>query len=427
MSANFERVLALYFMLLNGLVSVLGGFFVKEWLFASWVTILVAILIFACLQSVSNLLLGRLSGVFKRASIQIEALQQADFTYQLKPHYRSGAVAKFERELVALSDELHSQKARYNSHIYVIYQLIDKLPSPILVFDEDNKLSYANPAFEVIYHRSWQLEKGRDAQVLGLARDNDHWQFLNRTLNTSWTISSSEFYEQGKRYSLLIAMDIRKALRHQELTAWQNLIRVISHEINNTLTPVSSLAQSLQSKMTLPRDQQALSVIDQRCYHLQQFVGRFSELSKPLELHTKQVVLKDLLMSVKALIAQIYQDQTLLLDCTVRVCQCDPQLLEQALINLLSNAAEANAKQGPQGKTVSIQAGYQAAHVVITITDQGGGFANIENAMTPFYTTKSTGQGIGLTLSRRIIEQHEGSLTVSNGLHGAEVKITLPS
>ncbi|MBQ4839707.1 MULTISPECIES: sensor histidine kinase [Pseudoalteromonas] len=427
MSANFERVLALYLLLLNGLVSGLSSFVVKEWLFASWATILVALIIFVCLQALSNLYLGRLSGVFKRASIQLEALQQADFTYQIKPHYRSGEVAKFERELVALSDELHSQKARYNSHIYVIYQLIDKLPCPILVFDEDNKLSYANPAFEAIYHRPWQLDKGRDAEVLELARDNERWQFLNRKLHTSWTLSSSEFYEQGKRYSLLIATDIRKVLRHQELTAWQNLIRVISHEINNTLTPVSSLAQSLQSKVVLPRDQHALSVIEQRCHHLQQFVGRFSELSKPLEVHPKQVVLKDLLMSVNALIAQIYQDQTLLLDCTVRVCQCDPQLLEQVLINLLSNAAEANAKQSPQGKTVSIKAGYQASHVVITITDQGGGFANIENAMTPFYTTKSTGQGIGLTLSRRVIEQHEGSLTVSNGLHGAEVKISLPS
>ncbi|WP_052262627.1 sensor histidine kinase [Pseudoalteromonas luteoviolacea] len=427
MARNFERTLKLYLWSLNGVISVLCVVIGLEHALSIWLPVLIAIVLFVGLQWATHQMLSRLVGIFKRASIQLEAMQQADFTFQITPHSQVGQIARFEHELVALSERMHQQKSRYSSHMLIIYQLIDKLPSPILVFDEDSQLNYANPAFSLIYQRPWQGDRGREAETLGLIEAGSQWQFSNHTLNTQWSLASSEFYEQSKRYSLIIATDIRRVLRHQELAAWQQLIRVISHEIHNTLTPVSSLAQTLQSKVSVPRDAHALRVIEQRCQHLQQFVSRFSELSKPLELYCQKVEMLDLLMSVKALMAQIYDDQTIQLACRVSECRCDPQLLEQVLINLLKNAAEANLSHTPQGQIIHLSAHYQAGHVVISIEDQGGGFANLDNVMTPFYSTKQAGQGIGLTLSRRIIEQHDGSLLVSNGLQGAEVKITLPS
>ncbi|AOT06435.1 sensor histidine kinase [Pseudoalteromonas luteoviolacea] len=427
MTRNFERTLKLYLWLLNGVISALCVVIGLALSVSIWLVVLIAIVLFIGLQWASHHMLSRLVGIFKRASIQLEAMQQADFTFQITPHFQDGHIARFERELVTLSEGMHQQKSLYNSHMLIIYQLIDKLSSPIWVFDEGSKLNYANPAFSLIYQRPWQGERGREAETLGLIEAGGQWQFSDHLLNTQWSLASSEFFEQGKRYSLVIATDIRRALRHQELAAWQQLIRVISHEIHNTLTPVSSLAQTLQSKVSAPRDEHALCVIEQRCQHLQQFVARFSELSKPLELYCHRVELLDLLISVKALIGEMYDDQTIQLECRVSECLCDPQLLEQVLINLLKNAAEANLSHTPKGKVINLGAHYQAGHVVITIADQGGGFANLDNVMTPFYSTKQAGQGIGLTLSRRIVEQHDGSMIVSNGLQGAEVKITLPS
>ncbi|MCF6441620.1 PAS domain-containing sensor histidine kinase [Pseudoalteromonas luteoviolacea] len=427
MLSNFERTLKLYLVLLNALIGGLCAVIGLKLSLSVWLTVTLAIAIFASFQWISNQVLHRFVGIFKRANIQLEAMQQADFTHQINPHFQAGHIARFERELVALSECMHQQKSLYTSHMLIIYQLIDKLPSPIWVFDENETLNYANPAFSLIYQKPWQDERGRTAETLGLFAVDNQWCFSSDRLNAQWSLTSSEFYEQGKRYRLVIATDIRRALRHQELAAWQQLIRVISHEIHNTLTPVSSLAQTLQGKVSVARDAHALKVIEQRCVHLQQFVSRFSELSKPLELHCRKVELHDLLISVKALIGQMYDDQIIQLDCTVRDCRCDPQLFEQVLINLLKNAAEANLSHTPTGSIIGLSAHYQAGHVVISITDQGGGFANLDNVMTPFYSTKSTGQGIGLTLSRRIIEQHDGSMIVSNGLQGAEVKITLPS
>ncbi|MBQ4813911.1 hypothetical protein A7985_23090 [Pseudoalteromonas luteoviolacea] len=427
MKANLERGLQLYMLMLNSFIGLLICVCVNHFYLSIYSAVAVGLGIFTVLQAFALRLNKRVIGVFKRANIQLEAMQQSDFNHQLKPHFLSGEVAEFEHRLVALSEQLHRDKAKYNRQLFVVYQLIDKLSSPIWIFDDNDELSYANPAFELIYHVPWQSAKGRTIEQLDLENQHGEWRFKHDSLRQNWTLHSSEFFEAGQRHRLVIATDVRKALRHQELAAWQRLLRVIGHEIHNSLSPVSSLAQSLRSKVAQPRDQNALTVIEQRSAHLQQFVARYNQIARPLDLRREKVVLNDLLMSIKKLFSEMYDDQHIDLECSVRFCSCDPQLLEQVLINLLKNAFEANLTQQPPGKYVQLSANYQARHVVISIADQGGGFANLDNAMTPFYSTKSDGQGIGITLSRQIIEQHGGSLTVSNGLHGAEIKIALPN
>ncbi|KZN44249.1 sensor histidine kinase [Pseudoalteromonas luteoviolacea] len=427
MKANLEREIQLYMLVLNSLVIILLFVMTNFMLPSPYIALAISAAAFMALQAVSRQLNKRIVGLFKRANMQLEAMQQSDFNHQLKPHFISGEVAEFEGRLVALCEQLHRDKAKYNRQLFVVYQLIDKLPSPIWIFDENDQLSYANAAFELIYHIPWQSAKGRTSEQLELVNQHGEWCFKHNALRNNWALNSSEFFEEGRRHHLIIATDIRKALRHQELAAWQRLLRVIGHEIHNSLSPISSLAQSLMAKVTQPRDRNALTVIEQRSAHIQQFVSRYNQIAKPLDLRREKVVLYDLLMSIKKLFSEMYDDQHIDLDCSVRLCYCDPQLLEQVLINLLKNAFEANLTQHPRGSLVQLSAVYQAAHIVISIVDQGGGFANIDNAMTPFYSTKSSGQGIGITLSRQIVEQHGGSFSVSNGLHGAEIKITLPN
>ncbi|KZN40682.1 hypothetical protein N474_15980 [Pseudoalteromonas luteoviolacea CPMOR-2] len=427
MRANLEHQFSLYLLLLNLVITGLVFIVASLVLHASYLSIVLSLVTFISFHSIAKWQVNRVMGLFRRVNIQLEAMQQGDFNHQLKPHFKFGDAAELEARLVSLSERLHRDKTQYNRQSFVLYQLIDKLPSPIWIFDEVGKLSYANAAFELIYQQPWQSIKGHTAAELDLEEYQGEWRFGTEQRRIHWALHSSEFYEQGRRHRLIIATDIRKVLRHRELAAWQRLIRVIGHEIHNSLAPVSSLAQSLQSKVTQPRDSNALAVIEQRCTHIQKFVSRYSQLSKPLELHREKLVLSDLLMSIKKLFSEMYEDQHIDLECSVRYCKCDPQLLEQVLINLLKNAFEANKAHQPVGNHVGINAFYQASHVVIVVTDQGGGFANLDNAMTPFYSTKSDGQGIGITLSRHIIEQHGGYLSVSNGLQGAEIKITLPN
>nr|WP_275442821.1 ATP-binding protein [Pseudoalteromonas sp. OOF1S-7] len=356
---------------------------------------------------------------------------QADFSQQIRPHFSSGQVAAFEQQLITLGEQLHQQKSRYNSQIFVIYQLIDKLNTPILVFTEDSCLSYANQAFESLYRQHWRHYKGATALSLGLKEVHQGWQFISHAQAARWQLHSSYFYEQGARHSLLVALDITKALRQKELAAWQQLIRVISHEIRNSLTPVSSLAQSLAERATSAREQQALSVIEQRCQHLQHFVARYGEISKAIEPQIQKTPLGPLCTSVRDLFTSQYPTQHIELDCQARQCDSDPHLLEQVLINLVKNAIEANQTASPAGHRVSIRSYYLSPQVVIEVADEGGGFANLDNVLTPFYSTKADGQGIGLTFSQHVIECHDGQFEVANvndgERSGAVIKLILPS
>lgn len=418
--ANFEQRQARYIGLLS--LGILILLMISLWqLGLSPVWLVVSCLLFAVV-----LLLGyrrqkiQLMQVFSRANWQLEAIFAEDFNQQIKAQYERGEVALFEQQLIALSEHLHHHKSRYNSQIFVIYQLIDKLDMPVMVFDQAHSLSYSNNAFEHLYRQPWQTMKGASLDTLQLTCKNDLWQFTNRNLARHWQLHSSEFKEREGQYVLLIASNIRQRLRESELQAWQQLIRVISHEINNSLTPVSSLAQSLSGKMTVHRDTQALHVIKQRCEHLQSFVGRYAKASEHLEVSPSVIALQPVFDHV----VQLFPEQRFKLDCRAPRCMADQQLLQQVLINVCKNAIE--SQQQPD-IYILLSSAYSQEKVVISVCDNGAGFANLDNVFTPFYTTKHTGQGIGLTLSRNIIEQHNGELLLENTAQGAQVTIILPT
>jgi nitrogen fixation/metabolism regulation signal transduction histidine kinase len=382
-------------------------------------------LVICCVLLSIVLLLGfrrqkmQLVQVFSRANWQLEAIFAQDYNQQIKAQYQAGEAALFEQNLIALSEYLHQNRSRYNSQVFIIYQLIDKLDIPVMVFDQDHSLSYSNNAFEHLYQQPWQTMKGASLDSLQLTCKKHVWQFTNSQLAKQWQLHSSQFKECEAQYVLLIASNIRQRLRENELQAWQQLIRVISHEINNSLTPVSSLAQSLSAKMIHSRDIQALHVIKQRCEHLQTFVGRYTKASEYLEISPKVVKLQPILEHV----VQLFPEQSFKLDCHAFQCKADQQLLQQVLINVCKNAIE--SQQQPNTH-IDLSSGYSQEKVIISIRDYGAGFANLDNVFTPFYSTKHTGQGIGLTLSRNIIEQHNGELILENMAKGAQVTIILP-
>jgi len=245
-----------------------------------------------------------------------------------------------------------------------------------------------------------------------------------------WQITHGTFRESGLAQHLLIIFDVRQALREEERLAWQRLIRVIGHEVNNSLAPIRSLATTLQESLSAAltpgndRDEAltGLKVIADRTHGLSRFLAQYSRLARLPPPRPRWLELAPVLARVIAL-ETLHQIQIQIpegLEVLV-----DEDQLEQALINLARNAVEA---QGDSAGHVLVAAHGDDDTLVITITDEGPGVANPDNLFVPFFTTKPGGSGVGLVLSRQIAEAHGGILSLENrhDTHGAIATLEIP-
>lgn len=341
---------------------------------------------------------------FERALLHIEAVKVEDYNQYAKSEFSQGVTADFHNELTLLSAKMQSHKSQYDQHALLLYQLIDQLDTPMMVFNQKQKLTYANSAFSVLYEQPWQMFRLASPKLLGLKKNDGVWQLPDK--EGQWHVSQSEFVDGGERHQLLVFTNIDSAIRASQLSAWQQIIRVMSHEIRNSLTPVSSLAESLADKLTESREQQALSVISERCHHLQDFVNRYSSLSQQLNLQLQVMDTKFFAQRLQGLFSGYN------LSCKVEstTLWADATFIEQVLINLIKNAFEAEAQ------IVQVQFSETKHKSVIQIIDDGHGVANTDNLFVPLFTTKQQGQGIGLTFCRNIIEQHGGSIELTNNV-----------
>jgi two-component system, NtrC family, nitrogen regulation sensor histidine kinase NtrY len=378
----------------------------------------------ACILGVLLTLLFRSSyelliAVFRRASTQLDALQGDDYSIRAKPVFSAGRVAELHQQMGTLADSLQRRMSGQHQHSLLLYRLIDQLNTPMLIFDQKLRLSYANHAFTHLFGLPWERQRNVSPQGLGLVSE-PRWQFKDPQKAQQWQIRHSLFWEQGRGHQLLVFIDIQTALRESQLQAWQKLIQIMSHEIRNSLTPVAALVQSLQVRSTDERQQLALQVIDERCRHLQEFVKRYTGLHKahalkPQWLHAGTLFqrLNDLFpkadLEASGLHAQLWADD---------------MLLQQVLINLTKNALEAGSAPG----TIKVTFLRNEQNIEVRIADRGQGIARPDNLFVPFYSTKPQGQGIGLALSRHFIEQMGGQLTLANNMEGtgACASIRLP-
>jgi len=385
---------------------------------------------------------------FQRANLQLDAIAQEDYKLYARATFSEGKVADFYLKLNELSSELQLQKSRYDQHVFLVYQLIGQLDAPILVFNAKKQLSFANDAFYQLKKQPWQLFRHASPKLLGLTNVDGRWHYqLNETTSNNsaqnWQINQSEFIDSGEQHLLLVFIDIQSALRASQLNAWQQIIRVLGHEIRNSLTPVSSMAESLADKASNEREKLALTVITERCMHLQSFVERYASLSKQLTLQHRDIAVSDFFAPIMALYNTDENNKfTVQLKSQVSNISGDSSFLAQVFINLLKNSKEAGAS------AVSILIKSQAnSHitnpetrqgepystaVLIELIDDGHGFSNMDNLFVPLYSTKEQGQGIGLSFCRNIIEQHHGSIRLVNNSSikqadkGVKVSITLP-
>ncbi len=354
---------------------------------------------------------------YTRASLHLDAIKQDDYNQFAKSAFAQGKVKAFHQQLNELSNYLQTQKSRYDQHVFLVYQLISQLESPIMIFNQKQQLTYANDAFFQLYRQPWQVFRYANARQLGLVFDGQTWQF-NNNQHSKWQVKHSEFIDNGESHQLLVFIDIEFALRENQLKAWQQIIRVLGHEIRNSLTPVSSMAESLADKCLIERDKKILNVISDRCLHLQQFVDRYSTITKKISLNRQKLNVADLANSLKS----IFKDFPIVVENSVDHLWADICFFEQVLINLIKNAKEADATN------VQINISEHEQHFIIEVVDDGHGFANLDNSFVPLYSTKNDGQGIGLSFCKNIIEQHQGIIELhNNDEKGVTVMIILPN
>ena len=357
---------------------------------------------------------------FKRASMHLEAVHNDDYCQYAKPAFSTGKVKEFHRDLENLSSHLQLLKSRYDQHVFLVYRLIDQLDSPIMVFDQQPQLTYANGAFNELFPQPWQIFRHSSPELLGLEFVDNNWRFKENLRDNKWQIRHSEFIDQGKTHQLMVFVNIESALRQSQLNAWQQLIRVLGHEINNSLTPVSALAQGLSLKAQGKREKQALTVITERCQHLQDFVSRYASISKPFHLNCQMLSVINIAKRIQGLL----KDIPLQVELKTERFWADPAFIEQVLLNIIKNAVEASQ---PGGK-IKLTFSETVNSSLIEVVDSGHGFANLDNLFVPLYSTKQNGQGIGLSFCRNIIEHHKGTIKLVNNDNspGVTVSITLP-
>ncbi|MDP6608056.1 MAG: ATP-binding protein [Vicinamibacterales bacterium] len=369
----------------------------------------------------------------------LAALREDDFSLRARAAKPGSALGDVMLEVNALVDTLRDQRLGAVDASTLLRQVMLEIDVAVFTFDDRDRLQLVNRAGERLLDRPIEQSLGRHADVLGLAEplSADAPRVLALTLAGKlrrYEVRTSAFRQGGLPHRLLVLTDVSRSLREEERQAWQRLIRVLGHELNNSLTPIRSIAGSLEqivARDALPEDWQVdtrrgLGIIQTRAEALGRFMNAYARLAKLPPPQLAPVALAPFVHRVAALETRV---PIAVSSGPALVVDGDVDQLEQLLINLLHNAADAALETGGGIHVAWSQASGGTTSVEIDIEDEGPGLAETANLFVPFFTTKPRGSGIGLVLCRQIAEAHGGSLTLENrlGATGCVARLRLPA
>jgi two-component system nitrogen regulation sensor histidine kinase NtrY len=359
----------------------------------------------------------------------LAALREDDFSVRGRGARAGDPLGELLLEVNQLADSLLKQRSSALEAGALLRRVMDEIEVAVLAFDESGHAVLANRAAEKLLGvpLSRLLESGGlDASRLRLtgALQGDPQRVMELDLPGAtgrFEVRRSTFRLGGLPHQLLVMADLRRALREEERLAWQRLVRVLGHEINNSLAPIHSIASSLQG--AAPEDvESGLAVISRRSEALMRFMSAYARLAK---LPPPRIAPVD----VGAWIGRVSALDTRL---PVKLAQGpsltvpgDADQLDQLLINLLRNAIDAALETGGG---VEVSWAVAREHLEVSVADEGPGLSGTTNLFVPFFTTKPQGSGIGLLLSRQIAEAHQGTLALENRADrtGARARLRLP-
>ena len=378
---------------------------------------------------------NRIAGPLRTLANLLEALREGDYSIRARVDNPKEPLGEVMQQVNAMAATLRDQRLGALEATALLRKVMEEIDVAAFAFDPGQQLRLVNRAGERLLAQPAERLLARDATSLGLAEylGGAAEQTIRRAfpgLTGRWGIRRSQFREGGVPHQLLVVTDLTRPLRQEELQAWQRIVRVIGHELNNSLTPIKSIAQSLADLLAAdPRPDdwnqdmsRGLTVIATRSESLSRFMSSYARLAKLPPPKFGAIEINALLLRASSLETR---QRVFFEEGPPLTFQGDIDQLEQALINLIQNgvdAAEAN------GGRVFLHYRQLPAALEITVRDEGPGLPNTANLFVPFFTTKRGGSGIGLVLSRQIAEAHGGSLNLRNAADGpgCEALITLP-
>jgi two-component system nitrogen regulation sensor histidine kinase NtrY len=362
----------------------------------------------------------------------LASLREGDTSFRARGAGAQDAVSELAAEVNALADLLQKQRVHSLESAALVTRMFEVIHTPLFAFDRENTLQLVNHVGLKLLGMSYSRCIGRSARELGLDEllaANDHTIHAFGSAPARWLLRRTVFRQDGAPHTLLLLADVSLPLREEEQAAWKRLIRVLGHELSNSLAPIKSIAGSLLARVdglpeVLQHDfRRGLSVVEARADALHRFVQSYRRLAQLPPPQLRVVPLAPLLERVVLLEQRLPVE---LQPGPPAVLFADQDQLEQMLINLLANAADASLANGARPVHVTWRS--DGENVEIVIEDRGMGIANPENLFVPFYTTKASGSGIGLPLAQQIARAHGGEIGIENRQDGdgARAMVRLP-
>jgi nitrogen fixation/metabolism regulation signal transduction histidine kinase len=363
----------------------------------------------------------------------LEALREGDYSMRGRNVDPEDAIGEVMVEVNTLSRTLYHQRLEALEAGALLQKVLADVDIAVFAFDSLWRLRLVNGAGATLLGGTADTLYGRTADELGLAAmlEEPSGRIVAHVFpggGGRWEVRRRTFREGGKPHELLVINDLSRALRDEERQAWQRLVRVIGHELNSSLAPIKSMAGTLRKLIRReppPPDwredaHSGLTIIHDRAESLERFMGAYARLAR-LPPPTRRAA--DFAALVRR-VASLHGDRVTIEGGPAARLAIDPDQIEQVLINLIRNAVEAAGETGG----VRVRWRLSDGDLVAEVEDDGPGLARTDNLWVPFFTTKPHGTGIGLVLSREIVENHGGRISLENrmGARGCVARVTLP-